>query len=237
MSKITFRADEELVERIEARDTSKSEIMREALREYLDSEDAGRSSVDAHAADTHATSAERGRDCDAHDRTNAGRESTVRESPSHQSVDGRGDRRTADALDAVLTERVDELVSERLAAWEARRRERETERAQDVNVNVTLESDGPVRDADGDADRRAVASDRSSDTQSATVERDAANGDETACGQCGESLSDDHVYCPNCGEKAARRVFCECGDEVRSDWGFCPSCGRRTPAADVLDRS
>ena len=57
------------------------------------------------------------------------------------------------------------------------------------------------------------------------------------CSQCGETLSQSHVYCPNCGEKASHRVFCECGDELRSDWGFCPSCGRRTPAADVLDQT
>ncbi|WP_331236253.1 ribbon-helix-helix protein, CopG family [Natronorarus salvus] len=36
MSKITFRADEDLVERIEDLDASKSEVMREALRRYLD---------------------------------------------------------------------------------------------------------------------------------------------------------------------------------------------------------
>ncbi|MFP4217889.1 MAG: double zinc ribbon domain-containing protein [Salinarchaeum sp.] len=37
MSKITFRADDELVEAIERFDASKSEVMREALRQYLDS--------------------------------------------------------------------------------------------------------------------------------------------------------------------------------------------------------
>lgn len=37
MSKITFRADEDLVSRLEALDASKSEVMREALRRYLDS--------------------------------------------------------------------------------------------------------------------------------------------------------------------------------------------------------
>ena len=38
MSKITFRADDDLVEQIEALDASKSEVMREALREYLDAD-------------------------------------------------------------------------------------------------------------------------------------------------------------------------------------------------------
>lgn len=36
MSKITFRADDDLVERVEAVDASKSEVMRQALRAYLD---------------------------------------------------------------------------------------------------------------------------------------------------------------------------------------------------------
>lgn len=40
MSKLTFRADDELVERLEAIGSSKSRIMREALREYLDALDA-----------------------------------------------------------------------------------------------------------------------------------------------------------------------------------------------------
>ena len=37
MSKITFRADADLIAQLEEFDASKSEIMREALREYLDS--------------------------------------------------------------------------------------------------------------------------------------------------------------------------------------------------------
>ncbi|MFB6169579.1 MAG: zinc ribbon domain-containing protein [Haloarculaceae archaeon] len=41
MSKITFRADDELIEQLEAFDASKSEVMREALRTYLDGVDAG----------------------------------------------------------------------------------------------------------------------------------------------------------------------------------------------------
>ncbi len=36
MSKITFRADDELIRQLEEFDASKSEVMREALREYLD---------------------------------------------------------------------------------------------------------------------------------------------------------------------------------------------------------
>ncbi|MFB6146409.1 MAG: zinc ribbon domain-containing protein [Halobacteriaceae archaeon] len=38
MAKVTFRADDDLVDRVEELDTSKSEVMREALRAYLDRE-------------------------------------------------------------------------------------------------------------------------------------------------------------------------------------------------------
>ncbi|WP_135827903.1 double zinc ribbon domain-containing protein [Halorussus halobius] len=191
MSKITFRADEDLVERIEARDASKSEIMREALRAYLDRETPG---------------------------------------PNREPEPDRRARGPTGSLDALLAERVDELVAERLGARESHGRE--DGGPQDVNVDVTLESAAPAR-----ADVGSGRAERSSDDRSAVETSDAVAAGETACGQCGESLAEDHVYCPNCGEKATRRLFCECGDEVRSDWGFCPGCGRRTPAADVLDRS
>jgi len=59
MSKITFRADDDLVERLEACDASKSEVMREALRTHLDevvdaqsdASDASEATVDATLAD------------------------------------------------------------------------------------------------------------------------------------------------------------------------------------------
>lgn len=56
MSKITFRADEELVERMEALDTSKSEAMRDALRLYLDgSERSTGTEADAPPSDAEST--------------------------------------------------------------------------------------------------------------------------------------------------------------------------------------
>jgi Arc/MetJ-type ribon-helix-helix transcriptional regulator len=44
MSKITFRADDDLVARLEEFDASKSEVMRQALRAYLDGADGGTTS-------------------------------------------------------------------------------------------------------------------------------------------------------------------------------------------------
>ena len=215
MSKITFRADEDLVERIEAVDASKSEVMREALRAYLD----GEARTEREQNDGVGAGGESGR--------RGGREPPSHESAGH-AAGGRGA-----SLDAALADRVDALVAERLAAREART----NDRAQDVNVNVTLETDAPVgaTTADATATGSPVPSDEASDAELSGVRRDAGRG-ESACGQCGETLDDEHVYCPNCGEKAAHRLFCDCGDEIRSDWAFCPSCGRRTPSADVLDQ-
>lgn len=187
MSKVTFRADEELVERIEALDASKSEVMRQALRAYLD------------------------------------REAPAESTPESATVD--------DALAA----RVDDLIEERLDAHlgpcRALTRGEPAAAARDLNVNVTVEG-REVRSSDAVAESTPEPG-----AEASRKTRADETADDPACNQCGETFGDDHVYCPNCGEKRSHRVFCECGDEVRSDWAFCPSCGRRTPAADVLDRS
>ncbi|WP_435077092.1 double zinc ribbon domain-containing protein [Halococcus sp. AFM35] len=165
MSKITFRADDELIDELETLETSKSEAMREALRAYL----------------------------------------------------ARNEEPATDSLDAIVAERVDELIDERMDAFTP-------SQPHDVNVNITLDGDSVRTNADGSVERKT---DRSPSQTGSDTRK--------TCAQCGEEIDEENVYCPNCGEKAAHRVFCDCGDELRSDWGFCPSCGRRTPAADVLD--
>jgi hypothetical protein len=173
MSKITFRADDDLVERLEAFDASKSEVMREALRTYLD---------------------------------DAEREESSNGSPGR--------------LEALLAE----------YAFAPRE-------PPAINVNVTLDGES-VAQPDVSVDRDAEPTTRKTDRETPDDAGQSRNASRrrNACSQCGEEMSGDHVYCPNCGEKASHRVFCDCGDELRSDWAFCPSCGRRTPAADVLDR-
>jgi predicted transcriptional regulator len=190
MSKITFRADEDLVERLETFDASKSEVMRDALREYLDR--AERASDESEAA----------------------------------------------TVDDALADRVDELIAERLDAH-LQRHDRGVVapgRTQDINVNVSLDG------AAGESVPETTETTPSRATEDEGRKTDGANAGDAGgerrktCGKCGENVGPDQVYCPNCGEKASHRVFCDCGDELRSDWAFCPSCGRRTPAADVLDR-
>jgi len=177
MSKVTFRADDDLVAAVEDLDASKSEVMREALRSYL-----------------------------AENRAEA-----------------------AGSLDAVVADRVDELVGDALGGAPERRG-----RGRDVNVNITVETDGDG--ASVDAERAGAAGRRRTTADVGPGRQQPGGSDGRSCNQCGSSLSGDHVYCPNCGEKAAHRVFCECGDEVRADWAFCPHCGRRTASADALDR-
>jgi RNA polymerase subunit RPABC4/transcription elongation factor Spt4 len=200
MSKITFRADDDLVDRLEGLDTSKSEAMREALRAYLDGTDR-----DGGAA---APS-------DPEDGVNADEAS----------------------VDDVIRDRVDELVAERLDTL-LEDRIGPVGRSRELNVNVNLDGANAVETDENDVSAAYTDGPDERKTQSALEEGTA--GDDaasSACNQCGERVEGDHVYCPNCGEKASHRVFCECGDEVRSDWAFCPGCGRRTSAADVLDRA
>ncbi|WP_306052794.1 double zinc ribbon domain-containing protein [Natronococcus wangiae] len=186
MSKITFRADDDLVAQLEELDASKSEVMREALRAFLADE--------GQSAST--------------------------------------ERTTETAIDDLVRERVDDLLTERLGDRRAGGRRQPASQPQDVNVTISLEGE-QVRSG-GQPDARVTATEPDPDQGQRRTSRQETERD-TACVQCGERVDAEHVYCPNCGEKASRRLFCDCGDEVRSDWSFCPSCGRRTPAADVLD--
>ncbi len=184
MSKITFRADDELIEQLEGFDASKSEVMREALRQFLEEPSGSDASTSTGLSD----------------------------------ADG--------SLDELIAERVDTMIAERLNQSFT---PQPTHQPQDINVNIALDGDDATSDTGGTAERKTSVDDGDSVS-------DSADDDRRPCQQCGEELSSSHVYCPNCGEKASRRVFCECGDELRSDWAFCPGCGRRTPAADVLDQ-
>ena len=192
MSKITFRADDDLVERLEACEASKSEVMREALRTHLD-----------------ATS----------------------------DADDPVDDALSERIDDLIGERFSDLVDERIEAALADRSRRAApgpaspeSTPGEITVNVSLDAPGAdesdarvARETSANADPRKTPPDPSVQTH------------ENVCGGCGEAVPDEHVYCPNCGEKQSHRAFCECGDEVRTDWAFCPGCGRRTPAADVLN--
>ena len=244
MSKITFRADDELVERLEAHDASKSEVMRQALRAYLDDaeRDAGRGrESDQELAALFDRLLERRL------RALLAEPVEVTETGRRESRPARG-RREPGVVVSVRRERAGVSGG------------RERRRVETVRDRLSDTFDGGVSDANGDsmsdADGESVSDaddDSMSDTDDDSVSNDTGHGvsddserrasnaseqpPDRSCSRCGTELSDSHVYCPNCGEKAVQRLFCDCGDEIRSDWSFCPGCGRRTPAADVLGES
>ena len=239
MSKLTFRADDELVSRLEAFDTSKSEVLREALREY----------IERHADTTAGHSADPGVGRQI-DEVLAERVDEVLAERVDEVLAERVDSRFAEHTDGVLGGRVEEELAERTHT-PASHRER-ARRAGDINVNVTLDRPDTATASgaggEGAADvntagdvSRTVSNESSHSATGGKTEPDdgesAPREGRSTCTQCGEALPSSHVHCPNCGEKASHRVFCDCGDELRSDWSFCPGCGRRTPAADVLGGS
>jgi Arc/MetJ-type ribon-helix-helix transcriptional regulator/RNA polymerase subunit RPABC4/transcription elongation factor Spt4 len=183
MSKITFRADDELVDAVEALDASKSEIMRDALRTYLE--------------DHQENSPE-----------------TVGHTPVEES------------LDQIVTRRVDELLEERLQADHQSNR--------DVHVYVDVDGTDATTSTTDRSPARSVAGEPPSSKVS--PQRSGAESGQQTCAQCGVDLDPDHVYCPNCGEHAARTFHCECGEELHPDYSFCPGCGRRTASTEYLER-
>ncbi len=205
MSKVTFRADDDLVARLDALEVSKSEAMRRALRSYLD---------------------------------DAERDASTRQSDDPPS---NVNDRPVGSFDAMLTDRIDERIDHRLSTLLSDHHNRKPAEAPPVTVNVTIDEAG-VRtgrstEQTSETDTAGTDEPDTNPADSAAEPRKtppARSDESTECGQCGETVAPEHVFCPNCGQKAVHRLFCECGDEIRSDWAFCPSCGRRTPAADVL---
>ncbi|MFW5917027.1 MAG: double zinc ribbon domain-containing protein [Halorubrum sp.] len=206
MSKITFRADDDLVERLEACDASKSEVMREALRTHLDEID-----DDAAGSDASVSS-----------------DATV-----DAVLADRVDDLIADRLDAALDDR---FGGRPVPSENASRAGGADEITVNVTLDAPSAAGDDALTAAGDDARvtREGATDDDGDTRKTRSEQHVQTR-ESRCSGCGESVPATHVYCPNCGEKRSHRAFCECGDELRTDWAFCPGCGRRTPAADVLN--
>ncbi|CCC39435.1 double zinc ribbon domain-containing protein [Haloquadratum walsbyi] len=182
MSKITFRADDDLVGQLEEFEGSKSEVMREALRTYLENTGA------------------------MHEGGNGSLNNDLNSDTTHHATGNKNH------------------------AGESASRK--------VTVNIVLDDESGIVYANKQEDAVATATGEPDTAIDAEVNRKTSSSEEISeCNKCGKALIDGHVYCPNCGEKAAHRVFCECGDEIQSDWAFCPSCGRRTSAADVLKKS
>ena len=215
MGKITFRADDDLVDELESFDVSKSEVMREALRSYLQQEGSSRSGAadqeyaSADGAEDATTDPESGGPMDVHLHISVSEDDggTTVDSTAYRAVDDRVPPTGSRSPDA------------------PGRSPRDPARSPlDSRASNTRTPDRPTSSA-------------SAGSGASPVEESARGsvGDEIDCSGCGTSVDSTHVFCPNCGEKTNQRVFCACGVEINPDWAFCPACGRRTPAADVLD--
>ncbi|MFW6318263.1 MAG: double zinc ribbon domain-containing protein [Halorubrum sp.] len=192
MSKITFRADDDLVERLEACDASKSEVMREALRTYLDDAEA---QPTAEAEETAGT---------------GGTDGTV-----DAALADRVDDLIADRLDAALDARLDRRTAPSDAAYASAN-------PAEINVNVSLDApDAAATDAsvtretsaDADPASRKTPPDVPADETVCSGCGESVPGEHVYCPNCGEKRSHrafcecgdevrtDWAFCPGCGRR------------------------------------
>lgn len=256
MSKITVRADDELVSRLEAMDASKSQIVREALRAYL---------------------------------TDAGELRGVEGvlgGAFIEDADGGSIAASSRSLDAIVAERVDDRIAERLPELaDACVRDALVDAGglgRDVNVNITLDGadlddvDTSRLDVDGgDLDAESTPAvdveASSSDSERAGAERDetasdtdtapaadASAGTESAAGAnanpesevSGEDDGQEHAVADDAGGGAGGAIeevaaddpgnddrsapdedastCAQCGSRVSAEHVHCPNCGAKT---------
>lgn len=189
MSKITFRADDELITQLEEFDASKSEIMREALREYLDRHGSGAGAVEASSSD--------GESLD-------------------DIVADRVDALVADRLDGSFTPQQpqDVNVNITLDGGLSAQEEEDDERVNvESDASHTSSTDashtGATSKTPADTDENAATKERKTCTQC---------GEDIApshvycpnCGEksshrvfceCGDEIRSDWGYCPSCGRR------------------------------------
>lgn len=187
MSKITFRADDKLVDRLEALGGSKSEIMREALRNYLDDRD------------------------ERNVRTVRGRQTRRTEQTETQSQRNEHllDERS---LDEMIEGRVDAFLQRRYDDESSR----QDSTGQDVHVNVNLDQGQTGVNTDAHAQNTPNRrSRRVTDGQSRICRQCGELVKDTHvhcpnCGkkashhafcECGDEIRSDWAYCPRCGRR------------------------------------
>lgn len=185
MSKITFRADDELVERLEALDASKSEVMREALRVYLDG-------------------AERRRETPGTADAGAGETASDEPSSLDDVLAARVDDLITQRLDARLGDRTrrpqDVNVNVTLDGVSGRVADEPAEASQDRN-RKTRETD---------ADDAATTAEKTCDQCGEATAPDHVYcpncGGKTShrvfC-ECGDELRSDWAFCPGCGRRTS----------------------------------
>jgi predicted transcriptional regulator/post-segregation antitoxin (ccd killing protein) len=187
MSKITFRADDDLVRRLEEFDASKSEVMREALREYLD-----------------GTPTE-----------SSGADSGVDEGSLDHLVAERVDAIIADRLDAMFTPRQPQDVNVNITLDGDSRtvpdaEQRGVNAPRDASRTVSNESsherDGRMTEDDDEnaaANERKTCSKCGEDLSESHVycpNCGEKSSHRVFC-ECGDELRSDWGFCPSCGRR------------------------------------
>jgi len=187
MSKITFRADDDLVSQLEAFDASKSEVMREALRQFL-----GESASDSGV--------------------NAGEES--RSEGSVDSVDDRIDALIEDRIDALLDERLGRSFTARSGSYtQSDPRDVNVNISVDGVTQASDDGDGDDgvqrRKTEGTGEADAAAN----GVQQCPQCGENVSEDHVYCPNCGEKatrrvfcdcgdeLRSDWGFCPSCGRR------------------------------------
>jgi Arc/MetJ-type ribon-helix-helix transcriptional regulator/predicted RNA-binding Zn-ribbon protein involved in translation (DUF1610 family) len=193
MSKITFRADDELITRLEEFDASKSEVMREALREYLETHG---------EEDTVVT--------DGTDGTDPGNDSL------DDLVTDRVDAIISDRLDGAFTPAQPQDVNVNItlegqmpasAAEQSSGAETDHSASHTTASDVSHETDGSKTDA-GDAENARVQRSTTCTKCGENVEKSHVYcpncGEKTShrvfC-ECGDEIRSDWSHCPSCGRR------------------------------------
>ncbi|MGZ0747766.1 double zinc ribbon domain-containing protein [Haloparvum sp. AD34] len=191
MSKITFRADDDLVARLEGRQESKSEIMREALRSYLDESAAAESS-------------------DVDD---------VIDDRVGEVVDDRLDSALESRIDSMIDDRLDAALGDRFGRYP--QKTPESGRDVNVNVSldgVGGEVEGSTATASEESDRVETSAEETVDESADGVTSCDSCGESMPddhvycpnCGEkrshrvfceCGDELRSDWSFCPGCGRR------------------------------------
>jgi Arc/MetJ-type ribon-helix-helix transcriptional regulator len=182
MSKITFRADDELIEELETFDASKSEVMREALRQYL------------------------GQQADA-DVETAGDDAATTES-DRETIDDLIEGR----IDDLVAERIDELVDARLESAAVGRRRPQDVNVNitlDGDAANATDDDGserktPTADRDEESERSQTTCPQCGEDVGEDHVYCPNCGEKTSrrvfC-ECGDELRSDWAFCPSCGRR------------------------------------
>jgi len=195
MSKITFRADDDLIEQLEAFDASKSEVMREALREYLGE------------SETQSSNAESVADPETIDELITERVDSI----ISERLEERVPTRPRQPQDVNVNISLDGATQDGLSDETARRRASDTEADGDDERSY---ADGQTRDATGrktEGDRRSRADEEPRKTCAQCGEN--VGSDHVYCPNCGEKssrrvfcdcgdeLRSDWGFCPSCGRR------------------------------------